>query len=67
MFVTNYKEVFTNIIEIPQFIGEKIARNCPFVSRAKNGDYVFQIDGNFRNAIIKSPFYVRLYMKKFGF
>jgi len=66
MFITNYKEIFTNIIEVPQFIGSKIAKYCPFVGRSENGDLAFRIDENLRNAILKSPFYVKLYMKKFG-
>ena len=66
MFVTNYSEHF-NTITVSKFIGSKLVKYCPMFSLTKDGDYVFLNNDLLRQSIIKCPFYVKVYMKKFGF
>ena len=63
MFIANCKDFFTtDMVEFPKFIGEKISRNCPQLGSAVNGNFIFRSGTLLNEAIIKSPFYVRIYV-----
>jgi len=65
MFVLNSEHF--NTITVPKFIGSKIVKYCPMLSIASNGDYVFLNKELIKQNMIKFPFYVRAYLKRFGF